>query len=58
MSTGRITTKWSVVFDDWFATVASTPDQIPNFESDEWRDIFGDYYIDHDLDDDEAEDIV
>ena len=58
LSTGRITTKWSVVFDDWFATVASTPDEIPNFESDEWHDIFGDYFINHDLDENEIEDIT
>ena len=59
LSTGRITTKWSVVFDDWFATVTSTPDQIPDFQSDEWNDLFGNYYIDPEHDNgDELEDII
>ena len=58
LSTGRITTKWSVVFDDWFATVTSTANEIPNFQTDEWNDLFGDYFIDPEFDDEELEDIV
>ena len=58
LSTGRITTKWSVVFDDWFATVTSNPSDFPDFQSDEWHDLFGDYYIDPEYDSDEIEDII
>ena len=41
-STGSITPKFHVVFDDWFATVSSSAEDLPDFESPEWKDIFGD----------------
>ena len=51
-STGTITAQFHVVFDDWFATVTATPDQLPNFNSDEWAKMFGDSSYQYPLDDD------
>ena len=41
-TSGSITPKFHVVFDDWFATVTSTADKLPNFNSKEWMNMFGD----------------
>ena len=30
------------MFDDWFATVGSAPEDLPNFMSSEWQQLFGD----------------
>jgi hypothetical protein len=50
--TGAITSQFHVVFDDWFSTVSSTAEQLPDFNSPEWIAIFGDseyqYPLDHD----------
>ena len=40
--TGTITPQFHVVFDDWFATVNSPVDDLPDFNSDDWRKMFGD----------------
>ena len=40
-TTGTITAQFHVVFDDWFATVAADPDQLPDFTSPEWMKMFG-----------------
>jgi Reverse transcriptase (RNA-dependent DNA polymerase) len=40
-TTGTITTKFHVVFDDWFATIGTSPDELPAFESSPWVDLFG-----------------
>ena len=40
--TRAITTPYHVVFDDWFATVGSSMDDIPDFQSPEWQQLFGD----------------
>ena len=53
--TGSITPQFHVVFDDWFATVATNVDALPDFESDEWKRMFGDsiyQYYPFDDDDD------
>jgi len=39
--TRAITTPYHVVFDDWFATVGSDPNDLPDFESPEWQKLFG-----------------
>ena len=41
-STGTITPKFHVVFDDWFATVSSDVGDLPDMNSPEWGAIFGD----------------
>ena len=40
--TGSITPQFHVVFDDWFATIASDPADMPDFHSEEWQKLFGD----------------
>ena len=40
-STGSITPQFHVVFDDWFATVSSESESLPDFASDEWNKMFG-----------------
>ena len=52
-STGTMTPQYHVVFDDWFATVSSTADQLPDFNSDEWAKMFGNSAYQYPLDDDE-----
>ena len=39
--TGNITAQWNVVFDNWFTTVATNVDNMPNFHADEWSKMFG-----------------
>ena len=41
-STGAITLQFHVVFNDWFGSIAVSPDDLPNFKSDEWTKMFGD----------------
>ena len=41
-STGPITPKFHVVFDDWFSTVSSRVEDLPDFNSNEWMKMFGD----------------
>ena len=55
--TGAITPQFHVVFDDWFATVTSNLDDLPNLESEEWSRLFGDsaYQYHQPDDDDESE---
>ena len=40
--TRTITTPYHVVFDDWFATVGSSVDEVPDFQTPEWQQLFGD----------------
>ena len=39
--TGNITAQWNTVFDDWFTTVATNVNDMPNFHADEWSKMFG-----------------
>ena len=39
--TGTITTKFHVIYDDWFATVATRIDELPPFHESPWADLFG-----------------
>ena len=41
ITTGSITPKFHVVFDDYFATVTTETKDIPDFNSDEWAKLFG-----------------
>jgi len=40
-STGSITPQFHVVFDDYFATVSMTSDDLPDLNSDTWMKMFG-----------------
>ena len=33
--TGNVTAQWNTVFDNWFTTVATNIDDMPNFHTDE-----------------------
>jgi hypothetical protein len=54
--TGAITAQFHVVFDDWFATVTPTENELPDLNSDEWKHMFGESTHQHPLDDDGADD--
>jgi hypothetical protein len=54
--TGAITAQFHVVFDDWFATVTSTENELLNLNSDEWKHMFGESTYQHPLDDDDGAD--
>ena len=56
--TGAITAQYHVVFDDWFNTVSSTPESLPNFNSPEWSALFGDSVYQYPLDDDPLGDVT
>ena len=38
---GNVTAQWNLVFDDWFTTVTTNVDDMPNFHADEWSKMFG-----------------
>ena len=40
-ATGAISAQFNVVFDDYFSTVAAGTDQLPDFNSPEWSNMFG-----------------
>lgn len=56
--TGAITTAFHVVFDDWFATVASTEEFLPDFNSDEWSRMFGDSTYQYPLDEEDEQEMM
>ena len=56
--TGYITAQFNVVFDDWFATVAASIEDFPDFNSDAWAKMFGDSLHQYILDDDDLERLI
>jgi hypothetical protein len=54
--TSAITAQFHVVFDDWFATVTSTENELLDLNSDEWKHMFGESTYQHPLDDDGTDD--
>jgi hypothetical protein len=52
---GAITAQFHVVFDDWFATVASSEEDLPDFQSPEWSQLFGDSIYQYPFDDYDAD---
>jgi hypothetical protein len=56
--TGAITAQFHVIFDDWFATVAASESDLPNLQSEEWMQMFGDATHIDVSEDDEPEAIV
>ena len=53
---GAITAQFHIVFDDWFATIARTVADLPDFNSFAWQQLFGDctYAIEDGDDDNDA----
>ena len=54
LRTGKVTPQFNVVFDDWFASVSRGPNELPDFNSDEWYRMFGDSVYQYIPDSDEA----
>ena len=42
LDTGAINCQFHVVFDDWFTTVTTSVDDLPDFNSTAWSKMFGD----------------
>ena len=55
--TGNITAQWNVVFDNWFSTVATNVDDMPDFHAEEWANMFRTSIYDGD-DDEELHEVV
>jgi len=57
LDSGYIRPQWNVVFDDWFTTVSSKSDKLPDFTSEEWSQLFTHktYHFPHDNPSDELE---
>jgi hypothetical protein len=53
--TGYITAQFHIVFDDWFASVSASADNLPNFNDECWQQIFQDSTYQYILDDHEDE---
>jgi len=52
-ATGSIILQFHVVFDDWFATVNTTVDDLPDFNSPDWTNLFGESEFQYILDDED-----
>jgi hypothetical protein len=61
VSTGSITPQFHIVFDDWFATVSSHDEEVPDFTANDWSKMFGDsrfqYVLDEENDDSNESDL-
>ncbi|KAI2495282.1 hypothetical protein MHU86_19253 [Fragilaria crotonensis] len=55
--TGYIT-QFHIVFDDWFATVPASADDLPNFNDDCWQRMFRDSTFQYVLDDEDEERLI
>ena len=56
--TGYITAQFHVVFDDWFATVPASTDELPNFNAECWKRMFRDSTYQYILDDEDEERLI
>jgi hypothetical protein len=56
--TGYITPQFHIVFDDWFATVPASADDLPNFNNDCWRRMFQDSTFQYVLDNEDKERLI
>ncbi|KAI2500410.1 hypothetical protein MHU86_14081 [Fragilaria crotonensis] len=56
--TGYITPQFHIVFDDWFATVPASADDLPNFNDDSWKRMFQDSTFQYVLDDEDEERLI
>ncbi|KAI2507440.1 hypothetical protein MHU86_6932 [Fragilaria crotonensis] len=55
-STGYITPQFHIVFDDWFSTISSSLESLPDFNSRAWAQLFGESYFQYPFnDEDETE---
>jgi hypothetical protein len=56
--TGYITPQFHVVFDDWFATVPASVDDLPNFNANSWKRMFRDLTYPYIVDDEDQERLI
>ena len=56
--TGYITAQFHIVFDDWFATVSASADDLPNFNDECWQRMFRDSTYQYVLDDEDEERLI
>ena len=52
-ATGSITAQFHVVFDDWFTTIATSMDNLPDFNTPAWSRLFGDSTYEYVFDEDD-----
>jgi len=57
-NSGKITAQFHVVIDDYFATVSSNVEDLPDFQSEEWYKLFGDSLFQYVFDSDELPEAV
>jgi hypothetical protein len=53
LDSGYINSQFNIVFDDWFATVAASLESLPDLNSPEWSNMFGDLTFQFKFDDDD-----
>ena len=53
LDSGYINSQFNIVFDDWFATVAASVEDLPDLNSPEWSKMFGDSTFQFRFDDDD-----
>ena len=56
LDSGCINSQFNVVFDDWFATVAASMESLPDLNSPEWSQMFGDSTFQFRFDDEDDND--
>jgi hypothetical protein len=54
LETGHISPQFHVVFDDWFATVTTNPADLPDFNTPEWAQTFGESIYQYVMDDEDV----
>ena len=54
-TSGYITPQFHIVFDDWFATIATDVSSFPDFMSDRWYKMFGDSHYQYPFDEDDLD---
>jgi hypothetical protein len=53
LDSGHINSQFDIVFDDWFATVAASMESLPDLNSPEWSQMFGDSTFQFSFDDED-----
>jgi hypothetical protein len=58
LDTGYINIHFNIIFDDWFATVAASVDTLPDLNSPEWAEMFGESTFQFEFDEDDVKDTI
>ena len=54
-TTGYISPQFHIVFDDWFATIGASKNEMPDFQSKEWLQMFGSSIYQYMFDEDDTD---